>query len=173
MNPNVAVYLGTFAAIAFVLKSAILFNIEIKNRTSQAFVIVCLFFVLQNAAEFLGYFTYLRSTSLGEFFIHLYMVSLFYTFASVAVFALALTNSAWFKPGRLLFYLAAMLLTAAYMGNLVVTGFEFLGWSAITKPGPLYWPAMGFILLCGVFAVAHLLYHFRNNAARKFDIMPG
>jgi hypothetical protein len=163
MNPDIAVYLGTFAAIAFALKSAILFNIEIKNRASQAFVVVCLCFVLQNAAEFLGYFTYLKSNSLGEFFIHFYMISLFYTFTSVAVFALALTNSAWFRQGRLALYLAATLLTLTYMSNQVVTGFQFIGWSVITEPGPLYWVAMGFVLLCGAFAVAHLLYHYRNN----------
>lgn len=160
MDQDAAVYLGTFAAIAFVLKSAILFNVEIKNRATQAFVIVCLSFVLQNAAEFLGYFTYLKSTALGEFFIHVYMISLFYTFASLLVLSLALSHSAWFGRVRSLIYSLAVLLTVAYLNGLVVSGFRFLGWSVITEPGPLYWLAMGFVMFCAVASISHLFYHY-------------
>ncbi len=163
MDPDAAVYLGTFAAVAFVLKSAILFNIDIKNRATQAFVVVCLFFVIQNAAEFLGYFTYLKSRSMGEFFVHLYIVSLLYAFASLVVLALALTHSVWFGKIRILVYTCAAMLTLAYLNNLVVSGFQFLGWSIITQPGPLYWLAMGFILVCGAASIGLLLYHYWNS----------
>ncbi len=163
MSPDAAVYLGTIAAIAFVIKSAILFNIQIKDRMSHAFVLLCLFFVFQNAVEFLGYFTYLRSPALGELFIHLYLIASYFVFPSLLVFAVTLTNSAWYNRVRLAAYSIALLFTLAHAGGLVVDGFVFLGWSVITQPGPLYWAVMGYILLCCVSVVSLLLYQLKTN----------
>ena len=167
MSSDVAVYFGTVAAIVFVLKCAILFNINIKDRVSRAFVTLCLFFVIQNAVEFLGYFTYLKSAAMGEFFIHLYMLTLFFIFPSLLILAMALTESPWFAGARLLCYGLSVLITIAYLGGLVVDGFIFLGWSVITEPGPLYWAAMVFVLLCCLGAVLHLLYQYRNNPSAE------
>ena len=163
MSPDAAVYLGTVAAIVFVLKCAILFNIRIKDRVSQAFVALCLFFVFQNAVEFLGYFTYLKSVALGEFFIHLYMLSTFFIFPSLVTFTLALINSQWFSHVRLFVYAVSATFAVAYLAGYVVDGFVFLGWSVITEPGPLYWTVMGYLLLCCASVVLVLAHSLRNN----------
>lgn len=163
MNPDAAVYLGTVAAIGFVLKCTILLTVEIRNRVTQAFVILCLFFILQNAAEFLGYFTYLKSSTLGEFFIHVYMMTLFYVFPSLLLFTLALTGSPWFTRARMVLYGIASLLSLVYLSGQVVAGFQLIGWSVITTPGPAYWLAMSFVILCGLGAIAHLLYYYRSG----------
>ena len=166
MSPDAAVYLGTIAAIAFVIKCAILFNVEIKDRVSQAFVLLCLFFVFQNAVEFLGYFTYVRSTSLGELFIHLYLVATYFVFPSLLVYALALTNSPWFGWIRLAAYSISFVFALAHAGGFVVDGFVFLGWSVITEPGPLYWTVMSYILACCVAVVPLLLFQLRTNSSQ-------
>lgn len=163
MSPDAAVYLGTIAAIAFVIKSAILFNIQIKDRVSHAFVLLCLFFVLQNAAEFLGYFTYLRSPALGEFFIHFYLVVSYFVFPSLLVLALTLTIPAWYNRVRLVGYSISLILALAHAGGFVVDGFLFLGWTSITQPGPLYWVVAAYILLCCVSVVSLLLYQLKFN----------
>jgi hypothetical protein len=167
MSPDAAVYLGTIAAFAFVIKSAILFNVQIKDRTSQAFVLLCLFFVFQNAVEFLGYFTYLKSTSLGELFVHLYLLATYFVFPSLLVFSLALTGSKWFARMRLAAYSLSCLFALAHAGGFVVDGFIFLGWSVITEPGPLYWIVMSYILLCCAFAVLHLVYQLQTNTSQE------
>ena len=164
MSPDAAVYLGTVAAIAFVIKCAILFNVQIKDRISQAFVLLCLFFVFQNAVEFLGYFTYLRSTSLGELFIHFYLVATYFVFPSLLVYALALTNSPWFSLVRLIAYSISFVFALAHAGGFIVDGFTFLGWSVITEPGLLYWTVMSYILLCCVAVVALLFVQLRTNS---------
>ena len=166
MNPDAAVYLGTFAAIAFVLKSAILLNIEIRDRISQCFVVLCLFMVIQNAAEFLGYFTYLRSSSLGEFFIHVYMISLYFIFPSVYLLALALTDSPRLKQLRLILYACSLLLTLIHISGLIISGFIFLGWSVITEPGTFL---LGRNDLCGCGAsdctITHLFHAYRTTSS--------
>jgi len=163
MTPDAAVYLGTVAAIAFVIKCAILFNVQIKDRISQAFVLLCMFFVFQNAVEFLGYFTYLKSAPLGELLIHFYLVATYFVFPSLLVYALALTNSPWFGWVRLGTYSISVVFTLAHIGGFVVNGFTFLGWSVITEPGPLYWTVMSYILLCCVAVVSALFYQLRTN----------
>ena len=164
MTPDATVYLGTFAAIAFVIKCAILFNIQIKDRVSQAFVLLCLFIVVQNAVEFLGYFTYLKSPSLGELFIHFYLIAAYFVFPSLLVYALALVNSPWYSRVRLTAYSISFVIALAHAGGLVVDGFVFLGWSVITEPGPLYWAAMSYVLLCCVTVVSLLFYQHRTNS---------
>jgi len=163
MNPDAAIYLGTIAAIALVLKVTILFNIKIRSKVTECFTLVCLFFILQNAAEFLGYFTYLKSTSLGEFFIHLYMISLFYLFPSILILALALTKSKNLNLSRIILYSLATALTAIYLTGRVVTGFQYLGWSVRTVGGSHYWLAMSLILISSFLTVAHLTYHLLKN----------
>lgn len=164
MTPDAAVYLGTVAAIAFVVKCAILFNVQIKDRISQTFVLLCLFFVIQNAVEFLGYFTYLKSASLGELFLHFYLVTTYFVFPTLLLYALALTGSRWFGKIRFATYTLSVAFTLAHIGGFVVDGFVFLGWSVITEPGPLYWTAMSYVLLCCIAVVALLAYHFKSNS---------
>ncbi len=163
MNQDAAVFLGTVAAIAFVLKSAILFHTHSRDRASQAFIAVCLFFVLQNAVEFLGYFTYLKSPALGELFVHMYLLATYFAFSSLLVFALALTHSPHFGRVKAVTYSLSLVLAIAHISGYVVNGFTFLGWSVITQPGPFYWVAMTYILLCCLMAVLHLLHHYRTG----------
>lgn len=164
MNPDVLVYMGTVAAIGFVLKCAILFNVEIRNRISQSFVVLCLFFIVQNAAEFLAYFTYLKSVPVGEFFFHVYMNSLFYIFPAVVLLALALIESRYLKVSRYVMFGVSIALSGIYLSDQIVTSVTFVGWSAIAGRGPLYWLAFGYILFCVALTIAILLLAYRTSS---------
>ena len=163
MDPNTAVYLGTVAAISLVLKCTILLNIRIDSRTSQAFVVLCLFFVAQNAAEFLGYFTYLKSENIGQFFANIYIVSAYFMISSVLIFTLALTESRFYKLTRLGLYLICTLIAIAYVFGMIIDGLVFLGWTIVADPGQFYWIATGYTLLCCATIVGCLWYNSKNN----------
>jgi hypothetical protein len=164
MNPETAVYLGTFAAFSFMLKVAILFNVRIKSKIAESFVILCLVFVVQSAAEFLAYFTYLRSVAIGEFMINLYMISLFFIFPSTLQLAFALTNSRHLSLVRILGFSTATLVSIAYASGLVVADFRFVGWSVITEPGRFYWSVMAIMMGFCLLTLVHLLHQLRSNA---------
>jgi hypothetical protein len=163
MTQDAAIYLGTIAAIGFILKATILFNVEIKSKVAESFVVLCLIFVIQNVAEFLAYFTYLKSTQLGEFFIHIYYITLWFIFPSVLVLALAMTKYQYLKQARIILYTISSIATIAYMNGLVVAGFTFLGWSVSGVPGQYYWLAMIYILFCCVSTIGYLAYQFVKN----------
>ncbi|MFM1895912.1 MAG: hypothetical protein RLZZ385_986 [Pseudomonadota bacterium] len=149
--------------MGFALKTLILFQVQIKSKVAQSFAILCIFFILQNVAEFLAYFTYLESTALGLFFVHLYMVALYFMFPSILMLALTLGSYPHLRQAAMGLYGAAALLTLAHSAGLTIAGFEFLGWSVITLPGPLYWVTMGFIVACTLTTVAFLVYQNRNH----------
>ncbi len=163
MTQDAAIYLGTMAAIGFILKATILFNVEIKSKVAESFVILCLFFIIQNVAEFLAYFTYLKSVALGEFFIHVYFVSLWFIFPSILILALAMTKSKHLVRARFILYGITGVVVVAYLNGMIVSGFNFLGWSVNGIPGQFYWPAMGYILLCCLMTIVHLTVQLLNN----------
>jgi energy-converting hydrogenase Eha subunit A len=150
MSPDAAVLLGVVAAILLVLKCLILFTVRVRDRVSKAFVALCLFFACQNAIEFLGYFSHLNSIALSEVFLHLYMVTLFFVVPSFLVLPLALADSPWFIRVRGICYCIAVLTMLAYLGGYVVEDYVFLDWTAVARPGPLYWVVMGYNLACCV-----------------------
>jgi len=163
MDPNIAVYLGTVAAISFVLKCTILLNIRIDSRTSQSFVILCLFFVIQNAGEFLAYSIYLKSEAVGKFFAHIYIVTAYFMISSVLVFTLALTQSRVYKMARIVLYSICLLLAVGYANGMVVDGLVYLGWTVIANPGPYYWVGISYMLLCCAAIAGCLWYNSRYN----------
>jgi hypothetical protein len=129
--------------------------------------VLCLFFIVQNAAEFLGYFTYLKSIPVGEFFFHVYMNSLFYIFPAVVLLALALTESRHFRIAQYVLYGISIALSGLYLTGQVVTRVAFVGWSAIAERGPYYWLALGFILLCLLATIVILLVNYRSNESTE------
>lgn len=163
MEQDAVIYLGSFALMGFVLKALILFNVEIKSKLAESFVVLCIFFIIQNAAEFLGYFTYLKSPVIGQLFIHLYVIAMYFIFPSVLILALALADSPLLKQARLVLYSISGLLTLAHVAGYSVAGFEFLGWSVITRPGPFYWIAMVFIIVCCLATLAYLVYQYKYH----------
>lgn len=164
MDPNTAVYLGTVAAISFILKCTILLNIRIDSRTSQAFVVVCLFFVVQNAGEFLAYFIYLKSEALGRVFAHIYIVAAYFMISSVLIFTLALTESRYYRLAQVTLYSCSVILSVGYMNGLIVDGLIFLGWTVIANPGQFYGFGIGYMLTCCAAIVVCLWYHGKHNS---------
>ncbi len=168
MEQDALIYLGLIALIGIVLKVTILFNISIKTQISECFAVLCIFFLLQNVSEFLGYFTYNVSESLGLAFVHMYMISLYFIFPSVMVLALALVEYKHLKQARFLLYSIATLISVAHMSGFVVDGIKFIGWSALTTPGEYYWVAAVFSVLMAFSAVGVLLKHWLAN--NNFEI---
>lgn len=163
MSQDAAIFLGTIAAISFILKTTILFNVEIKSKVAESFAILCLFFIIQNVAEFLAYFTYLNSVALGEFFIHVYFVTLWLIFPSALILALTVTRSKFVKKATVLLYGYSAIIIVAYTNGQIITGFNFLGWTVNGEEGRLYWLGMGYIPLCCLLTVAHLFNQFATN----------
>ena len=169
MDQQITIFLGSFALVGFLLKTLILFNVEIKSRIAESFVVLCIFFIVQNVAEFLGYVTYFRSlgseqsVALGQFFIHIYMIALYFIFPSVLLLALALTDSPLFNKARRVLYSISLGLTLAQLGGFVIAGFDYVGWTVITQPGSLYWLGMLYILSCAGATLVHLVYQYHVN----------
>ena len=163
MEPNTAVYLGTVAAVSFVLKCTILLNIKIDSRSSHAFVVLCLFFIIQNAAEFLGYFIYLKSENIGQFLTHVYIVTAYFIASSILVFALALTESRFYNLARIGLYSISVLIAIGHINGMIIDGLKVLDWTIIAAPGRFYWLSISYMLLCFAAIVGLLWHSSRNN----------
>ena len=167
MEQDALVYLGLIALVGIVLKLTILFSVSIKSKISECFAMLCLFFLLQNVAEFLGFFTYSISVELGAIFVHMYMITLFFIFPSLMVLALALVEYKHLKLAKIVFYGISVIISAAYAAGYVVEGVKFVGWSAITTPGQYYWIAVAYPVLMALSAVVVLAKHFLANSSFK------
>lgn len=141
----------------------ILFNVESKSRIAESFVTLCMIFVIQNAMEFLGYAVYVKAPELGSFFVHIYVISLYFMFPAVLVLALALAHVAQVDRIAMVLFGISAGLAALHVSGFVVAGLTFVGWSVITVPGTLYWVAMGYILSCGVATFTFLLRQVKVN----------
>lgn len=164
MEQSALMYLGAFALIGILLKLTILFNVSIKSKIAESFVIVCILFLVQNVAEFLGYFTYNVSEELGLGFVHFYMLALYFIFPSVLLLALTLVEFKHLRGAKVFLYGLAGLLSLAHLGGYVVDGIKFVGWSAITTPGQYYGLVMAFIVLNSLATLAVLFYHYIANS---------
>ncbi len=162
---EVLVYLGVFAFIGVLLKLAILFNISIKSKIAESFAVVCILFLVQNVAEFLGYFTVSSSEQLSVVFIHIYMISLYFIFPSVLVLALTLVEFKHLGSAKVALYSISSLISVAHFAGFIIDGVKFLGWSAITTPGAYYWFAIAFIVLNAITALIVLFYHYIANSS--------
>lgn len=165
MEQDALVYLGLIALAGIVLKVLILFSVSIKSKISECFAVLCVFFLLQNVAEFLGYFTYDVSAQLGLAFVHMYMLSLYFIFPSVMILALALVEYKHLGTAKIVLYSIAAFISAAHLGGFVVAGVEFVGWSAITIPGEYYWAAVAYPIVLAISALGLLGKHYLMNSS--------
>lgn len=171
MEQDALVYLGGFALIGILLKLAILFNVSIKSKIAQCFVVVCTLFLLQNVSEFLAYFTYLPAEHLSVMFIHIYMNTLYFIFPAILILALALTEFRYLTATKIALYGMASSLSLAHLGGHLIAGVKFLQWTAITTPGEYYWVIQVFLALnvlatlsvLAVNLIANSNYEVRNR----------
>lgn len=163
MEQQALVYLGVFAFIGLLLKICILFNISIKSRIAESFALVCLLFLAHNTAEFLAYFTFLQSESLSMFFVHLYMVVLYFIFPAVLLLALTLIEFRFLRQARIVLFSVSGLLAAAHVGGYVISGFKYLGWTVITTPGDYYWLAIAYIVCNAIGTLGVLVFNYLAN----------
>ena len=171
MEQDALVYLGGFALIGILLKLAILFNVSIKSKIAQSFVVVCTLFLLQNVSEFLGYFTYLPAEQLSVMFIHLYMNTLYFLFPAILILALTLVEFRHLTSAKIALYGMASLVSLAHFAGYLVDGVEFLPWTAIFIEGEYYWVVQTFIALnvlvtigvLGVSVIANSNFEVRNR----------
>jgi hypothetical protein len=165
MDQEALVYLGIVAFIGAILKLSILFNVSIKSKIAESFAVVCILFLLQNVFEFLGYFSYSASEQLAMTFVHLYMVALYFIFPSVLILALTLVEFKRLKSAKIFLFGISSFITMAHFGGYIVDGIKFIGWSAVTTPGPYYWAAIAFIILNAVATLLVLFYHYIANSS--------
>mgnify|MGYP001115326086 FL=1 len=165
MESNALMFLGSVAFIGMILKVAILFNVSIKSQIAESFVVVCLFFLLQNVSEFLGYFTYNFSEQVGLAFVHIYMITLYFLFPSVLLLALTLVEFKHLKTATTVLYGIAFCISVAHLGGYVVDGIKFVGWSAVTTPGSYYWAAISYPMLMAISTVIVLFKHYIANSS--------
>jgi len=163
MEQDALIYLSLFALIGIVVKLTILFNVSIKSKIAESFAVVCIMFLVQNVSEFLGYFTYGASQSLGLGFVHIYMIALYFIFPSVLILALTLAEFKHLRSAKAFFYGIAGLISLAHFSGFVIDGIKFIGWSAVTTPGAYYWAAIAYIVFCALATLIVLSYHFLAN----------
>jgi hypothetical protein len=164
MDQDTLIFLGGFALVGIGVKLLILFNISIKSKIAESFAITCIFFLVQNVAEFLGYFTYGASEQLGLGFVHIYMIALYFIFPSVTVLALTLTECKQLRAATVFLYGIAGLISLAHLGGYIVDGIKFVGWSAVTTKGEYYWVAIGSIGANVLASLSILFYHLLANS---------
>lgn len=168
MEQDRLVYLGVFALIGILLKLVILFNVSIKSKIAQSFVVVCVMFLLQNVSEFLAYFTYLSSEQLSSMFIHIYLNTLYFIFPSILILALTLVEFKHLTVAKITLYGMASIVALGHLGGYVVEGVDFLHWTAVIVHGEFYWLAMGFIVLNVMVTLIVLVAN--NMANSNFEI---
>lgn len=168
MDQEALIYLSIFALIGVILKLIILFNVSIKSKIAESFVVVCIVLLVQNVSEFLGYLTYSTSESLSFAFVHAYMIALYFIFPSALVLALTLVEFKYLRSAKLFLYGIAGLISVAHFAGYIIDGIKFIGWSAVTTPGSYYWAAIGFIVLSALSTLVVLFYHYIANS--NFEI---
>lgn len=165
MEQEALVYFGVFALIGILIKLAILFNVSIKSKIAQSFVVVCTLFLLQNVVEFLAYFTYLPAEQLSVMFIHTYMLTLYFIFPSVLILALTLVEFKHLTVAKIALYCMASLLTLAHFGGYLVESVVFLRWTAITAPGEYYSLVQAFIVINILATLGVLIVNITANSS--------
>ncbi|MEX2131399.1 MAG: hypothetical protein WD772_07915, partial [Pseudohongiellaceae bacterium] len=152
------VMLGLVALVGLILKLAILFNIELKTPLARSFAILCLILLLQNVAEFLTYFTYLKSESTGRLLFNCYMLVVYFIAPALLTLVLRLVESKYVFQISVASYLGSVIIAILHMSGLVITGYEFIGWSIISTPGQFYGVSMLVIAFNLLLAVGMLAF---------------
>jgi hypothetical protein len=155
----IAFYLfGVFALFGVVLKALILAQVSTRTRITNAFVVLTLLFILLNAFEFLGYWTFESNAALAYVFIDGLMLSLiFIPPAAIHFIARSIGNRAALYSVPVLMLWAAALMALLINGTLI-NGYQHVGYTIVSQPGPAYGLFQAYVFAGVIVAVAALLW---------------
>ncbi|MEQ8313393.1 MAG: helix-turn-helix domain-containing protein [Gammaproteobacteria bacterium] len=155
----IAFYLfGVFALLGVVLKTLILAQVTTRTSITFAFVVLSLLFIAQNAFEFLGYWTFEANASLSFLFIDGLMVSLFFISPAVVYFIARTIGNRIALATVPILTLFATYLTYLLVVRQLVTGYEHVGYTIVSVPGPAYQLLQIYAFLALAIAVSSLIF---------------
>lgn len=155
---------GIVALIALLLKIGFLFRVKVYSQLSAATVILSLILVVQNSTEFLGYLTWYGSPGIADYFIHLYMASLYFICCGLVYLAAVTAGITTRNAVSAVFGLAALYLVYVQFSGQLVSGFsQKHDYTIISEPGALYSHFLVYILTCIVTSIGILLHGIRTK----------
>ncbi len=154
---------GIFALFGVILKTLILAQIDTRTRITLAFVALTLLFILQNAFEFLGYWTFESDQALAYLFIDGLMISLIFTApAAIHFIARTIGNRIAMATVPVLLLFGCVLTYLLIAGDVVLT-YEHVGYTIVSVPGPAYGLFQLYVIAAVSIAVASLVFGLLNK----------
>lgn len=129
---------GVVALIALVFKIGFLAQVTVYSRISAATIILSLFLVAQNAAEFLGYLSWFGNPGVAGYFLHFYMATLYFMSCSLVYLATVSAGLRFQKPISACFIIAALYLSYLQLTDQLISGFTQHGHTITSVPDSLY-----------------------------------
>jgi len=150
--------LGLVALVAGLAKTVILSLSQTENKLTSAFAIVCISMILLNAFEFLVSLTYTSDPDLATLLLHGEMLSIILLAICLLVFGLTVTENKYSKPITLVFGIWALTCAGLLLSGQLVQGYEQIGYSVISIPGP-YYQTLNFYAFLSMQALLLILIH--------------
>ena len=153
---------GLAALFAVCFKVLILFQVRANSPLSSAFVYACLALIFQNALEFCGYITFAANPHLATPFLHALIISLYLVCGSMVYLCAVISELKSSKLIGLVFGGSALALTVVHIAGFSVSGFQQVGYSINSEPGPAYVLFQLFAPLSAVMCITGLVLGLRS-----------
>lgn len=154
---------GLAALLAVCFKVLILFQVRANSPLSAAFVYVCLALIFQNALEFCSYITFAANPVAATAFLHALIIALYFVCASMAYLCAVISELKYSKLIGLGFGSSALALTLIQLAGFSVSGFQEVGYTIVSEPGPAYVLFQLFAPLCAVVCIVSLSLGLRSS----------
>lgn len=153
---------GLAALLAVCFKVLILFQVRANSPLSAAFVYVCLALIFQNSLEFCGYITFAVNPDAATPFLHALIIALYFVCGSMVYLCTVISELKDSKLIGLVFGSSALALAVIHLAGFSVSGFQQVGYSIISEPGPAYVLFQLFAPLCAVVCIVSLVLGLRS-----------
>lgn len=154
---------GVFALLGVVLKTLILVQVNTRTRITFAFVILTLLFIAQNAFEFLGYWVFEANRMLAFQFVDCLMVVLFFISPAAIHFIGRVIGNRTTLLTVPFFVFSATYLTFLLFSRDLVQGYEQIGYTIVSIPGPDYELLQYYALSALIVAIVSLVLGLLNT----------
>ncbi len=145
---------GFVALAAGIFKCIILFNINASTKLARILSFLCILFLIQHAAEFLAYVVYTTSPATARVLLDFYLVAMYFSFASMVILALNVTESTRSKYYQIMLYGCSTFLTLLHFQGYITSGLDTQGYQIIVLPASLNMLYKVFIAGCSLLTIS-------------------
>ena len=148
------------AGIALFLKTLFLFKVSIRSSLDQAFAILCIAMIVQNACEFVGYIVLAHNLELAKFIVNGYMLASYVITSAGLYFSLVLADIDTRKYNIVLCAMPIAMIVM-HLAGLMVSDYAYNGYTLIRVAASMYFLFEFWAVFCAIASVIVL--------ARKFN----